>query len=140
MRKLKRRLQSPKGAIRSVCLFDVYNLRPGDVVLERGSGSKSRAIRTVDLGDYSHALIFLGGTDFLEAVDIGARVISYVRVPIADPSAWVVLRQPDAQTAQRAAAKARNLAHKEYGTAAALRSILPFRSKEDPSVFFVRNW
>jgi hypothetical protein len=71
-----------------------------------------------------------------EAVDVGARVISYVRIPIADPSAWVVLRHPDAQTARRAANKARNLAHKGYGAAAALRSILTFRFNDDPSRLF----
>jgi Permuted papain-like amidase enzyme, YaeF/YiiX, C92 family len=136
MRKIRPRPQSPKGAPQSICLFDVKKLRPGDVVLERGPGSTSRVIRTFTRGAYSHALIFLGGTDFLEAVGVGARVISYVRVPIADPSAWVVLRYPDAQTAQRAADKARNLAHKKYATAAAFRSILPFRFKDDPSRLF----
>jgi Permuted papain-like amidase enzyme, YaeF/YiiX, C92 family len=136
MRKQNPSPQSKTNATPSVWLFDVDKLRAGDVVLERGSGVISRAIRTADRGEYSHALIFLGGTDFLEAVDIGARIISYVRVPIVEPSDWVVLRHPDAETARLAASKARNLAHKEYGTAAALQSILPFRFKDDPSRLF----
>jgi hypothetical protein len=105
-------------------------------VLERGSGLISRGIRTVEGGEYSHALIFLGNTDFLEAVGIGARVISYVRVPISDPLDWIVLRHPDPQIAQHAADKARNLAHKEYGTAAALRSKTPFPLRGDPTSIF----
>jgi hypothetical protein len=136
MPKQRRRHHSPATATQPVWIFDVAHLRAGDVVLERGSGVVSRAIRTADRGKYSHALIFLGGTDFLEAVDVGARVISYVRVAIADPSAWIVLRHPNAETARRAADKARHLAHKAYGGVAAARSILPIRFKDDPSVIF----
>jgi hypothetical protein len=136
MRKQKRRPHSTKSATQSVWIFDVARLRPGDVVLERGSDVVSRVIQTADRGKYSHALIFLGGTDFLEAVDIGARVISYVRVAIAHPSDWVVLRHPNAETAQRAANKARHLAHKAYGVVAAARSLLPVRFKDDPTQIF----
>jgi Permuted papain-like amidase enzyme, YaeF/YiiX, C92 family len=136
MPKQRRRPRTTTRPTQSVWIFDVAHLRPGDVVLERGSGVVSRAIQTADRGKYSHALIFLGGTDFLEAVRVGARVISYVRVGIADPSAWVVFRHPNAETAQRAANKARHLAHKAYGVVAAARSILPVRFKDDPSQIF----
>lgn len=136
MRDQKRRPQPTKGAAQSVWIFDVASLRPGDVVLERGSDWVSRAIRIADRGQYTHALIFLGGTEFLEAVEIGARSISYVRVAIVNPSSWVVLRHPDAQVEQRAANKARQLAHKAYGRAAAVRSILPYLFEDDPCHIF----
>jgi hypothetical protein len=123
-------------------LFDPDNLRPGDVVLEIGSHWTSYGIQIANLvktatwSRYSHALIFLGGTIFLEAVDIGARKISFARVPIEDQSTWVVLRHLDEEIAKRAAKEARNLAHKEYGLAAAWRSQLPFRVKDDPTRIF----
>jgi hypothetical protein len=133
---MRRRQSKEKNRKQSVWIFDVSRLRPGDVVLERGSGFFSRVIQTADCGKYSHALIFLGGTDFLEAVGVGARVISYVRIAIADPSDWVVLRHPNAETARRAAHKARHLAHKTYGMIAAARSILPGRFEDDSSRIF----
>jgi Permuted papain-like amidase enzyme, YaeF/YiiX, C92 family len=133
---MRKRRDESERSTQSAWLFDVANLRAGDVVLERGLRWTSRIIRAADRGKYSHALIFLGGTDFLEAVNMGSRVITYLRVVITDPSAWVVLRHPDAQTAERAAHKARNLAHKKYGKIAAIRSILPFRFKDDPSCLF----
>lgn len=128
--------QSAKTTAQSLWRFDLARLRPGDVLLERGARLMSTAIRAVDRGKYSHALIFLGGTTFLEAVGAGARVISYVRLGIADPSAWLLLRYPDEQIAELAAKKARSLAHKEYGKAAALRSILPIEFRDDPTRIF----
>jgi uncharacterized protein YycO len=125
-----------KKATQSISLFEVAQLRSGDVILECGSSFISGIIRAADWGKYSHALIFLGGTDFVEAVGNGARIISYVRVPIVNPSDWVVLRHPDAKTAQRAADKARNLVNKQYAFAAVLRSKVPVRFKSDPSRLF----
>jgi hypothetical protein len=72
----------------------------------------------------------------MEAVDIGARLINFWRIPLTDPSAWIILRHPDALTAEQAAICARALAFKKYGMAAALRSKLPLRFKNDPFRLF----
>lgn len=133
--KRKPRQQSPKSATRSVWLFDVDQFRPGDVVLGRGPRLMSRAVRAADRAKYTHALIFLGGTDFLEAVGADARVISHMRFPIGDPANWAVLRHPEGATAQRAAHEARALAHRDNG-ATAFRSIMPFRFADDPCRVF----
>ena len=135
-RKVLRRQPRPGSIVESLWIFDVSKLIPGDVVLESGPGLVSRFIRTADGGKYSHALIYLGRGMFLEAVDIGARLINFMRVPLVDPSAWVVLRHPDALAAHYAAIQAEGLVHKEYGLLAALRSKLPSRSKADPSRLF----
>ena len=45
-------------------MFDPQGLRPGDVVLERGNTWRSTAIAIATGGRFSHALIWVGGTDF----------------------------------------------------------------------------
>src|ERR1700692_1820871 len=63
VRMRKRRYQSERST-QSAWLFDVANLRAGDVVLERGLRWTSRIIRAADRGKYSHALIFFGGRQY----------------------------------------------------------------------------
>lgn len=120
----------------SVWLFDPTRLVPGDVVLEQGSGWVSRVIRIADQGRFSHALLWLGNTDFIEATDGGARVIAFARVQIHDPANWVLLRHPEAEVAARAAREARNLAHKHYDTVGAVSTKIPIRAQPDPCMLF----
>lgn len=112
--------------------FDPNRLKPGDVVLERGHSTLSGLIKWIDRGDYSHALIWMGDTDFLEAVGTGVRVISFARVFVTDPEDWLVLRLPNGEAvAANAAAHARNLAHKSYDVFGIIKTKIPIRRGEN---------
>jgi uncharacterized protein YycO len=92
-------------------IFDPTKLMPGDIVLERGGGIRSKGVALADGGTYSHALLWLGNTDFIESLSGGVRVISFARVVVEKPN----LRFVEAPVvAARATAAARNMAHKEY--------------------------
>ena len=106
--------------------FDPSQLLPGDVLLERGDSWKSAAVVAIDGGRYSHALLCLGGSDFLEAVAVGARIISFARAIIREPDNWALLRLVnDPEAAARAASHARNLAHKPYNLSGVISTKLP---------------
>lgn len=124
------------GSLGSIWLFDPASLIPGDVVLERGRSLKSNVIRLFDWGNYSHALIWLGGTDFLEAVGTGVRVISYARLLIQNPEDWMVLRQSDPAAGLRAANAARAFAHKEYDLIGAVGTKVPGDWKANATAMF----
>jgi hypothetical protein len=114
--------------------FDPNRLKPGDVVLERGHAPLSKLITWIDRGDYSHALIWMGGTDFLESVGTGVRVISFARVFVTVPGDWLVLRLPNGEAiAATAAAHARNLAHKSYDVIGIVNTKIPIRRGENPA-------
>ncbi|MGJ4925978.1 hypothetical protein ACQR1I_11715 [Bradyrhizobium sp. HKCCYLS2038] len=117
--------------------FDPSRLLPGDIVLERGSGWRSKGIAWADWGNYSHALLWLGNTDFIEAVGDGVRVISFARVVIRKPNRWRLLRlveDPDA--AAKAAAFARNMSHRKYDLKGALQTKAGGRRTPDPTKLF----
>jgi hypothetical protein len=116
--------------------LDPDKLRAGDVLLERGSGVRSKAIAAKDGGDFSHALMWLGTTDLIEAVGQGARVISFMRVIVEDPDQWLLLRLADDTAAARASIEARNIAHKGYNLKGALNTQLGLRLKPDPAKLF----
>ena len=118
-------------------IFDPPRLLPGDIVLERGSGMRSKGIALADGGTYSHALLWLGNTDFIEAVGDGVRVISFARVVILKPNRWRLLRLiNDPATAAQAAAAARNMAHKKYDLKGALQTKAGGRKTADPARLF----
>jgi len=120
----------------SVWKFDHNSLQDGDVVLERGHRVASKGIMAVDRGPYSHALLWLGGTDFLEAVDMGVRLISYARFFLRDPADWMVLRHPDAEAGRLAAREARSFAHMKYSLGGAIATKIPGAWKTDPAAMF----
>lgn len=120
----------------NVWQFNPDSLQPGDVVLERGNGKESRAIQLFDWGRYSHALIWLGGTDFLEAVDVGVRVISYARIFIDNPANWLVLRHPVPAVGASAAMAARSFAFKTYDLDGAISTKLPSKRQPNPTAMF----
>jgi Permuted papain-like amidase enzyme, YaeF/YiiX, C92 family len=117
--------------------FDPSHLRAGDVVLEMGSGLHSKGIAAADHGDFSHALMWIGGTDFIEAVGEGARVISFARIIVEKRNKWTVLRLvDDAAHADKAAWEARRIAHKGYDLKGAINTKLRIRSKPDHTKLF----
>lgn len=125
-------------AARPSWVFDNLELRPGDVVLERSTGKDSALIMAFDGGAYCHALLWAGGSDFIEAVDKGARSISYMRVPVDTPENWALLRyvgagERSAAVAASAALHARNLVFKPYNLKGAIASVTPatIQSKTD---------
>lgn len=122
--------------LKSVWQFDPHALQPGDVVLETGHSLVSAGIRLFDWGRYSHALIWLDGTDFLEAVGTGVRVISFARFLIRDPKDWLVLRHPDPDIGMRAATKARAFAHMLYDRDGAIATKLPGNRQASPVAMF----
>jgi hypothetical protein len=121
---------------RRIWHFDPSGLQPGDIILENGQGLGAAAIRFFDIGNYSHALLWLGGTSFLEAMPGGARVISHARVLIEEPERWLVLRLADSEAAARAASLARKLAAKPYDGEGAASTILPLRRNPDRTKLF----
>lgn len=117
--------------------FDPDALRPGDVVLEAGASAQGRVIRAIESGRYSHALFWLGDGDFIEAVGIGARIISFKRVIVEDRADWAVLRlADDGVVGQTAAKEARNLAHLRYDLRGALGTKIGFLRREDRTRLF----
>ncbi|WP_316163441.1 YiiX/YebB-like N1pC/P60 family cysteine hydrolase [Bradyrhizobium sp. SZCCHNRI20481] len=123
--------------VRRNWIFDPGKLQPGDVVLERGKRLRSKAIALADRGTYSHALLWLGNTDFIEAVGNGVRVISFQRVLVHHPKRWLLIRLvEDPGKAQKAAAVARNLAHKKYDLRGALSTKMGGRKTPDPTSLF----
>ena len=125
------------GSTKNLWRFDPDTLRPGDVVLEAGSTGKGLAIRTIDGGSYSHALLWLGDGNFIEAVGIGARMISFKRVIVENRNDWAVLRLRDDGIAGRGAAQqARNLAHLQYDLRGVLATKIGFLRREDRTRLF----
>lgn len=123
------------GGSDAIWQFDPAQMMPGDVVLEHGHGSFSPIIMHVDRGHFSHALIWLGGGDFLEAAGSGVRVISFARVFVRNPSEWILLRHTDPNAGESAARQARSMAHKKYDLwgAVAAKSVL---ARLDPTRLF----
>lgn len=118
-------------------IFDPGQLRPGDIVLERGNRLRSKGIALADRGTYSHALLWLGNTDFIEAVGDGVRVISFARVIIRKPNRWRLLRlAADSAIGAKAADAARNMAHRKYDLTGALRTKFGGRRSPDPARLF----
>jgi len=118
-------------------IFDPSQLLPGDIVLERGSGWRSKGIALADRGTYSHALLWLGNTDFIEATGDGVRVISFARVIIRKPNRWRLLRFVSApEIAAKAADFARNMAHRKYDLRGAVLTKAGGRRRPDPTRLF----
>jgi hypothetical protein len=99
-------------------------LTAGDVILERGNDNGSRIVAAATGGHFSHAMMSVGGTDVIEAMPGGSRVLSVARVLVSDPDDWKLLRVPSNQAnlAKQAAAYGRNLCFKRYDTEGAVRS------------------
>jgi hypothetical protein len=106
--------------------LDVSKLEAGDVLLERALTAASAVIRGATKGKYSHALIWMGNTDFMEAVGDGVRAMPCVRIVTSDPRRWRLLRLDSDPTAAAAAATyARSHSFKSYNLSGAIASILP---------------
>jgi hypothetical protein len=121
-----------------VQLFDSASLQLGDVVLERGSGVVSAAVAGATNGHYSHALMWVGGGNFIEAMPDGVRSLSVVRVPVVQRRNWRLLRVAAEHQALAASAAnvARNLAFSAYDKVGAIRSVMAPRAYPKPSYRF----
>lgn len=130
-------MASTKNSSVEVWLFDPDALALGDIVLERGSDKSGALIAKVTRGRYSHALIWVGG-DFIEAMPEGVRSLSFARVPVCEPDNWLLLRPlPEhASVAAEAAMAARGMAHKEYDTRGAIRTVIGPRKTPVPTARF----
>lgn len=124
----------------SAWVFDPRRLLPGDIVLERSESKSSTVITKVDGGSFSHALLWLDGTDFIEAMAGGSRTISFARVVVQDPSRWRVLRYVGAGklsrlVANQAAIEARGLTFKPYNLKGAVASVTPLPVRSATHLF-----
>jgi hypothetical protein len=121
-----------------VFLFDHKLLKAGDVVLERGKGLGAAITAGATGGRYSHALMWVDGGDFIEAMPTGVRILQYIRVPIINRNNWMLLRLKAGWEAQGKAAAdyARNHSFKKYDLKGALRSpLMPRKSMSANAVF-----
>jgi uncharacterized protein YycO len=122
------RVQSGKKgkSITRLWRLDVSRLEAGDVLLERAPTATSAVIRGATRGAYSHALIWMGNTDFMEAVGDGVRAMPYARIVTSDPKRWSLLRlDSDPKAAVAAATYARTHSFKDYNLTGAIASLLP---------------
>jgi len=89
-------------------------MQEGDIALERGSGLGAAVTAGLTGGRYSHALIWIGGGDFIEALPTGIRVLQAMRVPISSIDNWKLLRLRDDRQneAAQAALHARKMSFK----------------------------
>ena len=111
--------------------LDSDRMLPGDVLLERGRGLESAIIRLFDRGSFSHAILYLGGDQIVEAVDRGVSLRSVLHVMCTDPSRFTLLRHPEAN--RRIGTQIDSLysfaqgeLNKYYSTAGAIGTKIPF--------------
>lgn len=69
--------------------IDHSALLPGDVLLEAGNTLFGGGVRAINGGDYSHPLLWLGNTDFIEARLSACFARSWLPRPMpAQASRW----------------------------------------------------
>jgi len=72
------------GDDKAVSKFKLANLIPGDILFcTDPDGRESKAIRTATGSPFSHAAIYKGELNFLEAADYGVSNFNYLRFGIA---------------------------------------------------------
>ncbi len=110
----------------------------GDIILERGKSLSGAMIAAATGGPYSHALMWVGGSDFIEAMPGAVRAISFARVPVIQPKNWLLLRAKPIHSAAASAAaiEARSAAFKHYDTEGAFRTVVGPRRQAAPGARF----
>lgn len=105
-------------------VIDSDALLLGDIILERGDDKAAGAIATATGGQFSHALIYVGGDDVVEAMPGGVRSLSLHRLPVTEKSVLKLLRVEAAHKsiAAKAAEHARGETFKQYDMRGALTS------------------
>ena len=129
----------PPCSAQSVWAFNPDQLLPGDILLELGQTLFSPVVAALDGGgQYSHALIWAGGSDFIESVPpAGSRAIGYPRLLVFQPNRWLLLRMiGDQDTARRAAEQARNLVFMPYSYRGAAASKIGMFGPADHATIF----
>jgi uncharacterized protein YycO len=113
-------LTPPKGG--GLCL-DVAALQPGDIVVSTTAGAVSTVIRLGTGSPVSHAALYVGGSEVVEALEAGVTRWS-LSAALADDALAVVYRSAEATPAiaARIAAYAIAQVGQKYNAAAALVS------------------
>nr|WP_296338875.1 YiiX/YebB-like N1pC/P60 family cysteine hydrolase [uncultured Acidovorax sp.] len=83
-------------------LISSQDLRAGDIILSATRGINSLGIRAITLSPVSHAALYLGDDQIIEAVGSGVRTRSTTQF-MADEATIVAFRHPDLTPAQVAA-------------------------------------
>jgi hypothetical protein len=107
--------------------FKLAHLIPGDILFcTDPDGRESKAIRTATGSPFSHAAIYKGELNFLEAADYGVSNFSYARFGIASKSNVAVYRLKTTDQSESFAAKAsiavENYRELDYWTPGAVMS------------------
>jgi uncharacterized protein YycO len=114
-------------------LLDASRLELGDVLLESGCDKSAAAVAKATRGRFSHALMYIGGGDVIEAMPSGVRNLQCARIGISEPNNWQLLRVETKNQiyAHQAASVARKHCFKVYDTKGALRT--QFAPRQLPS-------
>ncbi|MBP1848261.1 cell wall-associated NlpC family hydrolase [Rhizobium petrolearium] len=112
---------------KAVSKFKLANLMPGDILFSTDpEGRESKAIRTATGSPFSHAAIYRGELNFLEAADYGVINFNYFRFGITSKSNVAVYRLRPTEEAEALAAKASTAVEKyrqlDYWTPGAVMS------------------
>lgn len=75
-------------------LVDAASLKPGDIILTSENTLKSASIQLITLSPVSHAAVYLGGNEVVEAVGEGIRKRS-IGDMVAQEATVVAFRHPD---------------------------------------------
>jgi Permuted papain-like amidase enzyme, YaeF/YiiX, C92 family len=94
-------------------LISEKTLRTGDIILSAANGINSMGIRAITLSPVSHAALYVGNGQIIEAVGSGVRSRS-VQEFVAEESTIAAFRHPNIDDAQ--AALIQKFAEKQVGT------------------------
>lgn len=124
-----------------VFVIDVNKFKPGDVVLSTNSASRvSQVIRKVTDSNFSHASIAMMGSNCVEAVGNGVRVMCLERIHVVDLNNVRVLRLKasfDADVPTKAASAAKGCLFRPYWPRGAMAAGLGLaRDKRNEDRFF----
>lgn len=118
--------------------LNTYKLQPGDVILERGTGIHSEMIVKKTKGNFSHAMIYVGGTIIEATVQGGVYSRVPNRVYVHDLEHLLVLRPKKNLTSketQDLCTYARNLS----GSAYSIREAIIAGSNHKPEYTLTRS-
>jgi uncharacterized protein YycO len=132
---------SPPITDEKVYLIDAGKLLPGDILLCRDpDGAVSQTIRTMTDSRYSHAAIYVGNGEFVEAIGSGVRRFLVDRTAVRNPLNVRFLRLNDGADARKAAAAAGKNAEaylaRRYWKKGALTAIFKNANRQHGGRFF----
>ena len=119
-------IRARKGTLRqldgSVCIADAA-LQPADIILSTTTAAASTVIRADTMSLVSHAALYLGNSQVIEAVESGV-VLRSTAEALADDSAAIALRVKDLTAAQATSviANAQSQLGKKYNVGGAVNA------------------